>query len=76
MPGDFRCDRCEYSCAFFDYHAHTRLRVHWAPGIPHALSGGSFCNDSGASRGERVRSWVKGIGISAVVLANARTHTA
>jgi hypothetical protein len=34
MPGDFRCDRCEYSCAFFTTPAHTRLRVHWAPGIP------------------------------------------
>src|SRR6266566_8121550 len=31
MPGDFRCDRCEYSCASLRHHAHTRLRVHWAP---------------------------------------------
>jgi len=37
MPGDFRCDRCEYSCAFYTTTSHTRLRVHWAPGIPHAL---------------------------------------
>ena len=43
MPGDFRCDRCEYSCAFFATTSHTRLRVHWAPGIPHALFlGGRF----------------------------------
>jgi hypothetical protein len=28
--------RCEYSCACC-YLSHTRLRVHWAPGIPHAL---------------------------------------
>jgi hypothetical protein len=34
MPGDFRCDRCEYSCAFCTTTSHTRLRVHWAPGIP------------------------------------------
>ena len=34
MPGDFRCDRCEYSCAFLTTISHTRLRVHWAPGIP------------------------------------------
>ena len=34
MPGDFRCDRCEYSCAFFATLAHTRLRCIWAPGIP------------------------------------------
>ena len=39
MPGDFRCDRCEYSCAFCTTTSHTRLRVHWAPGIPHALFG-------------------------------------
>ncbi|SHI00660.1 hypothetical protein SAMN05443248_7444 [Bradyrhizobium erythrophlei] len=29
--------RCEYSCAYLLPHAHTRLRVHRAPGIPHAL---------------------------------------
>jgi hypothetical protein len=50
MPGDFRCDRCEYSCAFELPYAHTRLRVHWAPGIPHALRGGSGTHNSGASR--------------------------
>src|ERR1019366_3110896 len=31
--------RCEYSCAFQPLSSHTRLRVHWAPGIPHALFG-------------------------------------
>src|ERR1700680_4406908 len=37
MPGDFRCDRGDYcSCAFYPF-LHARLRVHWAPGIPHAL---------------------------------------
>jgi hypothetical protein len=52
MPGDFRCHRCEYSCACC-YHEHTRLRVHWAPGIPHALSlGESISQSSGASRCE------------------------
>jgi hypothetical protein len=52
MPGDFRCDRCEYSCAFELPTSHTRLRVHWAPGIPHALFllGGMFKHNSGASR--------------------------
>jgi len=49
MPGDFRCDRCEYSCAFYTTTSHTRLRVHWAPGIPHALfRGGNLINTSGA----------------------------
>jgi len=43
MPGDYRCLRCEYSCAFLLHHAHTRLRVHWAPGIPHALRAEGFC---------------------------------
>ena len=52
MPGDFRCDRCEYSCASSTTTSHTRLRVHWAPGIPHALFllGGMFEHNSGASR--------------------------
>src|ERR1700681_4889892 len=35
---------------------HTRPRVHWASGIPHALQGGErFFNGSGAWRGEIVR---------------------
>src|ERR1700730_1279978 len=29
--------RCEYSCAYLLPIAHTRLRVHRASGIPHAL---------------------------------------
>src|SRR5207247_1096951 len=37
MPDVFRCLRCEYSCAYFTTPARTRLRVHWAPGIPRAL---------------------------------------
>jgi hypothetical protein len=36
--GRFRCLRCEYSCAYSNYIARMRLRVHWAPGIPRALS--------------------------------------
>jgi hypothetical protein len=32
------------------YFSHARLRVHWAPGIPHALRGGWFLHDSGGSR--------------------------
>src|SRR5258708_28000970 len=35
MPGDFRCDRGDY--ARVSISLHTRLRVHWAPGIPCAL---------------------------------------
>jgi hypothetical protein len=36
--------------------SHTRLRAHWAPGIPHALcfGGGSSFKSSGASRREAV----------------------
>src|ERR1700760_1782899 len=46
--------RCEYSCAYLLPIAHTRLRVHRAPGIPHALclQGGKFMQTSGASRRE------------------------
>src|SRR6266849_6420769 len=36
--GRFRCTRC-YSCAFYQYKVHARLRVQRAPGIPHALLG-------------------------------------
>jgi hypothetical protein len=35
--GLFWRPRCEYSCAYSPPHAHTRLRVRLAPGIPHAL---------------------------------------
>ena len=35
------------SCAYFPSHA--RLRVHWTPGIPHALFGRSGFQNSGAS---------------------------
>jgi hypothetical protein len=46
--------RCEYSCAYLLPHAHTRLRVHRAPGIPHALcfQGGDQLQTSDASRRE------------------------
>src|SRR5437773_2415173 len=37
MPDVFRCLRCEYWCAYLLPLARTRLRVHWAPGIPRAL---------------------------------------
>ena len=38
MPDVFRCLRCEDWCAYLiTKYAHTRLRVHWAPGIPRAL---------------------------------------
>src|SRR6266849_7328840 len=36
--GRFRSTRC-YSCAFYQYKVHARLRVQRAPGIPHALLG-------------------------------------
>src|ERR1700761_5170465 len=43
--------RCEYSCAYLLPIAHTRLRVHRASGIPHALCfrGGCFWQTSGVS---------------------------
>jgi hypothetical protein len=38
-------------------YARTRLRVHWAPGIPHALCfrGGDFLQTSGATRRENAK---------------------
>jgi hypothetical protein len=64
--GCFRCLRCEYWCAYSATSAHTRLRVHWAPGIPRALCfarARDFRQDSGAMRGEnenvRLRSVAK-----------------
>src|SRR6202041_1431493 len=49
--------RCEYSCAYLLPIAHTRLRVHRAPGIPHALcfQGGRFHQTSDASRRENAK---------------------
>src|ERR1700742_4017050 len=46
--------RCEYSCAYLLPIAHTRLGVHRAPGIPHALcfQGGDLLQTSDASRRE------------------------
>jgi len=46
MPGDPGATVVTNSCGF--YFCHARLRVQWAPGIPHALRGGRFMHDSGA----------------------------
>jgi hypothetical protein len=36
--------------------SHARLRVHWAPGIPHALYlGGNFLHNPGVSRCGKVK---------------------
>src|ERR1700686_1669259 len=37
MPGLLRCDRGDYA-RVLHLISHARLRVHWAPGIPCALS--------------------------------------
>jgi hypothetical protein len=37
---------------------HARLRVHWAPGIPHALWGGNDIQNSGDSRRENVDAYL------------------
>jgi hypothetical protein len=51
MPGLFRCDRGDYARVLC-FISHARLRVHWAPGIPHALcfQGRMILHTSGASR--------------------------
>jgi hypothetical protein len=49
MPGDSGV--LVYSCAFYQFKAHTRPRVQRASGIPHALSWGErTMYNSGASR--------------------------
>ena len=51
----FRCDRGDYRVLTTIAHG---LRVHRAPGIPHALcfpGGGKFLHNSGASRHEGCR---------------------
>jgi hypothetical protein len=59
MSGDFRW-LAEYSCAYLLPIAHTRLRVHRAPGISHALcfQGGELLQTSGASRRENAKVWL------------------
>jgi hypothetical protein len=45
-------------------YARTRLRVHWAPGIPRALFNEGdeiFSQTSGASRGPRLRAYVNAV---------------
>src|SRR5258705_11192879 len=51
MPGDLGVPVVTMLVCFVS-HLHARLRVHWAPGIPHALcfQGASFMHTSGASR--------------------------
>jgi hypothetical protein len=46
--------------------AHTRLRVHRAPGIPHALcfQGGDFLQTSGAPRREIANAYLQSAGIN------------
>jgi len=58
MPDVFRCLRCEYSSAYSLPPAHSRLRVHWAPGIPRALvfKGREFPSESRARRAAERRS--------------------
>jgi hypothetical protein len=40
----------------------TRLRVHWAPGIPHALFGAENMQTSGVSRRGNAESYLNVIG--------------
>jgi hypothetical protein len=68
--GVFPVARCEYSCAYSLPHAHTRLRVHRAPGIPHALylKRADDLRKPRAHRAARMRRCVSGIGGSALLL--------
>jgi hypothetical protein len=52
MPGDSGATAVNTRVHVFTTHSHARLPAHWAPGIPHALRGGSSWNNSGAARRE------------------------
>ena len=58
MPGYSGATVVTNSCAF--YTLRTRLRVHWAPGIPRArcFQGGKFMHNSGASRRGNAESYL------------------
>jgi len=54
MPGDSGVLVVTNARAFYTT-LHARLRVHWAPGIPHTLSGGRLLQTSGATcRGKAI----------------------
>jgi hypothetical protein len=68
--------RCEYSCAYLLPHAHTRLRVHRASGIPHALftERAKRSDKTRAKRAARMRTCVFLPGVSAEVLPGTCEH--
>src|SRR5450631_2369474 len=60
-------------------YARTRLRVHWAPGIPHALcfKGRKFlCKASDASRRENAEVWPSGLNVIARSACDEAIHRA
>jgi hypothetical protein len=62
MSGDFRWLAVNTRVHTCYQYAHTRLRVHRAPGIPHALwvqGRQIFCNNPGASRGGAANACLK-----------------
>ena len=69
MPGDSGVTVVTNSCAFYIMHA--RLRVHRAPGIPHALyfRAEDFMHNSGESRRENAE-----VCLTFVVLPSANAH--
>jgi hypothetical protein len=61
MPGDSGELAVNTRVHTYYQYAHTRLRVHWAPGIPHALdcSGRKIHQQLGCNRAARLRSRVQ-----------------
>jgi len=78
MPDVIRCLRCEYSCAYSNYPAHARLRVHWASGIPRALfkcRADDFRQTSDMACRENANVSLRRVG-KRTLRANARARTA
>jgi len=61
--GNAGCSGVLDSCAFYQCKVHTRPRVQWAPGIPHALQRGREINAQLGRTARRDRERVSEIGV-------------
>ncbi len=71
--GLFRCTRGDYARVLC-FISHARLRVHWAPGIPHALEGRRNRQTSGGCRRENANPCLRNDDLNTGCLKN-RIHS-